>query len=109
MTQRVLLIYDITDDRLRGRIADLCLDYGLERIQYSAFWGTLSRTHQEELMMKIEDRVGEKPANVQLVPICRKDWAARIELVVEETEYLVPGTSEGHHAHGGAVQRVRPR
>ena len=50
---RYLLIYDITEDRARTRVADLCLDYGLERIQYSAFWGDLPRTLQEELLLKI--------------------------------------------------------
>lgn len=83
MAQHTLLIYDVPDDRLRNRIADLCLDYGLDRIQYSAFWGQLRRTHQEELMMKIKKQIGKKPANVQLVPICEKDWASRLEVVVE--------------------------
>ena len=84
MAQHVLLIYDISNDRLRNKVADLCLDYGLDRIQYSAFWGRLRRTHQEELMMQIEKQVGKKPANIQLVPICEKDWAARLEVMVEE-------------------------
>lgn len=51
---RVLLIYDIVHDGIRNKIADLCLDYGLDRVQYSSFEGTLPRTHQEELMLKIK-------------------------------------------------------
>ena len=86
MAQHVLLIYDISNDRLRNKVADLCLDYGLDRIQYSAFWGRLRRTHREELMMQIEKQVGKKPANIQLVPICEKDWAARLEVMVEEAK-----------------------
>ena len=83
MAQHTLLIYDIANDRLRGKIADLCLDYGLDRIQYSAFVGQLRRTHQEELMMRIKKQIGKRPAKVQLVPICEKDWANRLEVVVE--------------------------
>ncbi len=83
MAPHILLIYDIPNDRLRNRVADLCADYGLDRIQYSAFWGRLQRTHQEELMLQIEKQVGKKAANVQLLPICEKDWAARLEVVVE--------------------------
>jgi CRISPR-associated protein Cas2 len=86
MALRTLLIYDVPDDRLRNKIADLCLDYGLDRIQYSAFLGELRRTHQEELMMKIKKQVGKKPANVQLVSICEKDWANRLEVVVESQQ-----------------------
>lgn len=80
---KCLLVYDIPDDRARGKIADFCLDYGLDRIQYSAFVGNLSRTHQEELMMKIGKRLGKKAGKIQLFPICGKDWAERLELIQE--------------------------
>ncbi|NJL05964.1 MAG: CRISPR-associated endonuclease Cas2, partial [Chloroflexaceae bacterium] len=40
---RVLVLYDISDDRARQRVADACLDYGLERVQFSVFVGALSR------------------------------------------------------------------
>ena len=50
---RCLLVYDISHDRTRSRVADVCLDYGLDRFQYSAFVGRLTRTHQEELMLRI--------------------------------------------------------
>lgn len=45
----VLLIYDIPDDRTRYRVSERCKDYGLERIQYSAFAGDLERNRREEL------------------------------------------------------------
>ena len=31
------VIYDVEDDRVRTRVSNTCKDYGLERIQYSAF------------------------------------------------------------------------
>ena len=31
----LVLIYDIEEDKIRNRVADICLDYGLERIQFS--------------------------------------------------------------------------
>jgi len=77
---KVLVIYDIPSDRVRAKVADLCLDYGLERIQYSAFLGDLRRTHQEELLMRVSKKLGKRPGDVRLVPICDKDWAARIEV-----------------------------
>jgi CRISPR-associated protein Cas2 len=78
---RVLLIYDIPDDRARSKVADLCLDYGLERVQYSAFQGKLRRTHQEELVLKMKKRLGKKQGDIRLLPICDKDWAARLEVI----------------------------
>ena len=78
-----LVIYDITDDRLRAKVADICLDYGLERIQYSAFRGELNHNRQEELLQKIKRKVGKKAANVQLYPICEKDLRLKKEIRVE--------------------------
>ncbi len=74
---QTLLIYDIPDDRARTKIADVCLDYGLQRIQYSAFMGELSRTHQEELILQIKKKLGRKTGNVQLFPLDEQTWAKR--------------------------------
>jgi len=72
-----LLVYDIEDDRLRAKVADVCLDYGLRRIQYSSFLGELSRNRQEEIMQRIGRTLGHGAGNVQLFPICEKDLALR--------------------------------
>lgn len=76
-----LLVYDIPDDGKRAKVADICLDYGLDRIQFSAFLGPLLPTHREELLLKIKRALGKRPANVQLFPICERDWEARIVLI----------------------------
>ncbi len=74
---KCLLIYDIPDDRARTKIADFCLDYGLDRVQYSAFMGDLSTNHQEELMLKITQRLGKAAGKIDLFPICKQDWRNR--------------------------------
>lgn len=74
---KCLLIYDIPDDRVRTKVADFCMDYGLDRVQYSAFVGDLSNNHQEELMLKIAKKLGKSPGKIDLFPICRQDWQAR--------------------------------
>jgi len=76
----ILLVYDITNDRARTKIADACQDYGLDRIQYSAFAGTLSRNHQQELMRRIQNILGDHSGIIVLVPICEKDWQSRQEV-----------------------------
>lgn len=84
---RILLIYDIQEDRRRTKIADTCLDYGLDRIQYSAFLGHLSRTHQEELMLKIEAILGGTPGKIHLYDIDDRAWNRRIIIeTVDEME-----------------------
>jgi CRISPR-associated protein Cas2 len=83
---QVLLVYDISNDRVRGKIATFCLDYGLDRIQYSAFAGDLSRNRQEELMLKVAQRLGDHSGRIQLYPICAKDWQARLEVIQEDEQ-----------------------
>lgn len=80
---RCLLIYDIPDDRIRAKVADFCLDYGLDRVQYSAFLGRLSGNHQEELMLRIEERLGDAAARIDLFPICKQDWRNHLNIEQE--------------------------
>ncbi len=74
---RCLLFYDITNDRIRTKIADVCLDYGLDRVQYSVFSGVLSRNLQEELFLKVTGLLGDEEGHIMLLPLCQKDWQAR--------------------------------
>lgn len=89
---QILLIYDIPDTKVRTKVADICLDYGLERIQYSAFSGNLRRVHQEELLAKVRKRLGKRAGKILLAPVCEKDWQARLELIQEAP--AVPATLE---------------
>ena len=88
-----VLVYDIPDDGKRSKVADACLDYGMDRIQYSAFLGNLATSHQEELMLKIKRLLGKDTGNVQLFPVCEKDWAARQSVLIE-------AAAEHEHAGG---------
>jgi CRISPR-associated protein Cas2 len=81
---KCLLIYDIPDDRVRTKIADFCLDYGLDRVQYSAFMGDLSANRQEELMLKITQRLGKAAGKIDLFPICKQDWHGRMSVCQEQ-------------------------
>ncbi len=80
-----LVMYDIEDDKARTKIADACQDYGLDRVQFSAFVGMLSRNHQEELMLRIERILGDKRGRVQLISIGRHEWKNRI--IIGEEDY----------------------
>jgi CRISPR-associated protein Cas2 len=83
---RCLLIYDISHDGARTKVADACLDYGLERVQYSAFLGELSHVHQRELLLQIKRRIGKHAANIQLFPLDEKSWLAR--RTIEQTHTI---------------------
>ena len=76
----VLVIYDIANDRIRTKVAIACEDYGLDRMQYSAFFGRLSRNHQEELMLQIKKLLGKADGHIQLIPISESSWEKRLEV-----------------------------
>jgi CRISPR-associated protein Cas2 len=69
----VVLIYDIEDDRLRTRISEVCLDYGLDRIQFSAFFGKLNRNRRQELALRIQNELGSDSGRVRIIPVCEQD------------------------------------
>ena len=68
-----MLIYDIEEDRLRTRISDVCLDYGLERIQFSAFFGKLNRNRRQELALKLQNELGNESGRLRIIPVCEQD------------------------------------
>lgn len=68
-----LLIYDIADDRRRAKAADVCKDFGLARIQYSAFYGEISHARQGELFQKLRRALRESDHRIHLFPLCEKD------------------------------------
>jgi CRISPR-associated protein Cas2 len=90
VTVQTILVYDVPDDRLRTKIAAICLDYGLHRIQYSTFMGPMSRNRQEEVFQQITRRVGKREANVQLFALCEKDVEMRRQLIVTDEGKRLP-------------------
>lgn len=91
----VLLLYDIADDRKRAKAADVCLDYGLSRIQYSAFLGDISSTRREELLAKLRRLLTGADARVHLFPLCEKDARLARAMVMGEMTTLLPFGREG--------------
>jgi CRISPR-associated protein Cas2 len=75
----LVLIYDIEEDWLRTRIGGICLDYGLERIQFSAFFGKLNRNRRQELALRVKNELGDESGRVRIIPVCEQDlkdmWA----------------------------------
>ena len=69
----LVLIYDIENDRLRTRVADVCLDYGLVRIQFSAFFGKLNRNRRQELALRVQNELGDESGRVRIIPVCEQD------------------------------------
>ena len=76
------VIYDIVKDRIRKKIADVCLDYGLKRIQYSAFLGDINTTRRRALEEKLTEQLGKAEGKIEVLGVCTKDYDKRT--VIEE-------------------------
>lgn len=86
----VLVIYDITPDDARLRIANICKDFGLVRIQKSAFLGVLSSEKRKEMKMRLERAMKDVKGNVQIFQI-PEPYAEMREIIGEVSEYEEEG------------------
>jgi CRISPR-associated protein Cas2 len=77
---RYVVIYDITDDNLRALVAETLKDYGLQRIQYSAFIGDLRRDELNSLIVDLKNLIRDLKENVQLYPLCDTCFKGRKEV-----------------------------
>jgi CRISPR-associated protein Cas2 len=80
-----VIIYDVTSDRIRLKIADVCKDYGLDHVQYSVFSGPLDATRRNEMFARLGDTLGDNEGKVMMLQLCEKDAAAKREIVQIET------------------------
>ena len=81
---KTLVIYDIPKTKVRNRVAEVCLDYGLERVQWSAFRGEVNHNRREELEQRLRKALGRQAGNIHIYPICDKDLSLRIEILISK-------------------------
>ena len=79
-----VVVYDIPDDSARLKVAETCLDYGLQRIQYSTFQGEMSQARQTELLLKVKRKLDGRAADVQIFPLCERDMRLHKVLRIEK-------------------------
>ncbi len=70
----VWVIYDIVKDKTRNLMAKACKQYGLYRVQKSAFLGNLNKNEIDELSIKSKDLINEEEDSVYIFPMCEDDF-----------------------------------
>jgi CRISPR-associated protein Cas2 len=70
---KVLVIYDISDNNDRNRLAEDLKKLGLTRIQRSAFIGSIDSSRLKDLMRVCRLRTKEDDV-VHIVQLCDYDW-----------------------------------
>jgi len=68
------VVYDISKDRTRTKIAKRCLDFGLYRVQKSVFLGDLAANRIEEIILFSRELMNLQTDSVYVFPMCQEDF-----------------------------------
>lgn len=70
------VLYDIEDDKIRNKIAKLCKQTGLYRVQFSVFLGTLDKNQKDTLELQIEELIDKEKDSVYIFPMSKNELQA---------------------------------
>ncbi len=68
------VVYDITKDKTRAKVARRCLDFGLYRVQKSVFLGDVAPNRVEEILLFSQELLDPATDAVYVFPMCREDF-----------------------------------
>jgi CRISPR-associated protein Cas2 len=68
------VVYDISNDRTRTKIAKRCLDFGLYRVQKSVFLGDIATNRIEEIILFSRELMNLQTDSVYVFPMCQEDF-----------------------------------
>ncbi len=89
---RYVIVYDISDDGKRLKVAKVLEQWGLARIQRSAFTGSLQAARVRDLARRLELIIDADSDVVHIIPVQPQDWA---RVIVLGKPYWVAGRVEG--------------
>lgn len=74
------VMYDIENDKARTKVAKLCKQAGLYRVQYSVFLGTIDKNQKDSLQLQIEELIEEEKDSVYIFPMSKNELQETILL-----------------------------
>lgn len=67
------VLYDIKNDKARTKVAKICKQSGLYRVQFSVFLGTIDRNMKDSLQLQIEELINEDTDSVYIFPMSKNE------------------------------------
>ncbi len=80
---RLLVVYDVSDNGKRSRLAKELKRFGLSRIQRSAFAGEVDQQRFKDLCRACSTLVDEDTDVVHVIQLGLRDWERRVVIGVE--------------------------
>jgi CRISPR-associated protein Cas2 len=74
------VMYDIEIDKSRSKVAKLCKQAGLYRVQFSVFLGTIDANQKDTLQLQIEELIDEETDSVYIFPMSKTELQATVLL-----------------------------
>lgn len=74
------VLYDIEEDKVRTKVAKLCKQAGLYRVQYSVFLGTLDANGKDTLELQIQELIDAEKDSVYIFPMSKNELQATVLL-----------------------------
>jgi CRISPR-associated endonuclease Cas2 len=109
-----LVCYDVPDiyPNVRRKVSQACEDFGLIRIQYSVFWGSMTTAQARELGVRCVKISNNIPIDIRFIAVC-SDCFAKSFAVIHNSLLNTYGTSPlnsdpmysviGHHDVGWGI------
>ncbi len=70
----VWVIYDISSNKDRNKIAKKCKNFGLTRVQLSVFFGNLPNNNIDEIALFSKELIDEETDAVFIIPVSEDDY-----------------------------------
>lgn len=67
------VLYDIEDDKVRTKVAKLCKQSGLYRVQFSVFLGTIDANQKDTLELQIAALIDEEKDSIYIFPMSKNE------------------------------------
>ena len=74
------VMYDIEDDKVRTKVAKLCKQAGLYRVQFSVFLGSIDANQKDTLELQITAQIDEEKDSVYIFPMSKNELQATVLL-----------------------------
>jgi CRISPR-associated protein Cas2 len=76
----IWVLYDIESDSARTKVAKICKQSGLNRVQYSCFLGTLDAHEKDVMELKIQALIDETRDKVYIFPMSKAELKSTVLL-----------------------------
>ncbi|MBI2546943.1 MAG: CRISPR-associated endonuclease Cas2 [Candidatus Aenigmarchaeota archaeon] len=99
------VVYDITNNGKRTKVSKICKNYGLKRVQKSAFLGDVTRNRIEMLSIEVKEVLKDSNDCVFIFPSCDSCFGSKIiegilkEDSVRKKDFLIIGGYNGEKIH----------